>query len=70
MEYYTQLSLLIQTPMFAPIYTEDEFTVKNPAVGYYDLMFAPICYDDERGPYKAACVWAHGNNEVTILDNE
>ncbi|KAJ6643890.1 L-gulonolactone oxidase 5 [Pseudolycoriella hygida] len=69
-EYYLQLSLLIQTPNFAPIYTEDEFTVKNPAVGYYDLMFAPICYDDERGPLKAACVWAHGDNAITILDNE
>lgn len=65
-----QLSLLIQTPNFAPIYTEDEYTVKNPAIGYYDLMFAPICYDDERGPLASACVWAHGKNEITILDNE
>lgn len=70
LEYYTQLSLLIQTPNFAPIYTEDEFTVQNPAVGMYDLMFAPICYDDERGPLQAACVWAHGDNAITILDNE
>lgn len=69
-EYYLELTLLIQTPLFAPIYTEDEFTIQNPAVGYYDQMFAPICYNEARGPLEAACVWSHGGNEITILDNE
>ncbi len=69
-EYAMQLTLLIQTPYFVPIYTEDEYTLKNPAIGYYDQMFAPICYDDERGALLSACVWAHGDNAITILDNE
>lgn len=69
-EYYLQLTLWTQTPLFVPIYTEDEYTIQNPAVGYYDLMFAPICYNEEKGPLGAACVWAHGDNALTILDNE
>lgn len=67
---YLQLSLLAQTPNFAPIFTEDEFTIKNPAVGYYDEMFAPICYDEPKGPLSAACPWAHGEDALIDLDNE
>jgi hypothetical protein len=32
-----------KSQLFVPIYTEDGETVLNPAVGYYDRMFAPIC---------------------------
>jgi L-gulonolactone oxidase len=42
-EEYFIYALLRDTPYFVPIYTEDGETVKNPAVGYYDQMFAPTC---------------------------
>lgn len=64
------MSLVVQTPDWVPIYTEDGYRVKNPAVGYYDLMFAPICFDNPQGPLGAACIWDHGPNNITILDNE
>lgn len=69
-EYFNQLTLLVQIPDFVPIYTEDGFFVQNPAVGYYDLMFAPICYDEPQGFLKQACPWSHGENGITFVDNE
>jgi L-gulonolactone oxidase len=42
-ERYSISSLLRKAQLFVPIYTEDGETVKNPAVGYYDVMFAPVC---------------------------
>jgi len=67
-EVYFQNTLLRQTPLFVPIYTEDGVTVQNPATGYYDLMFAPTCRDDGQSIYQ--CVWAHHGLNITILDNE
>lgn len=63
--------LIEQVPDWAPIYTEDGYTLAMPAVGYYDLMFAPIC-DDVPNDLGLACPWDHGNvnGNVTILDNE
>lgn len=69
-EYFLQLGLLTDTPDWVPIYTEDGERVKNPAVGYYDLMFAPICHSTPQGRLGAACVWDHHPNNLTILDNE
>jgi len=68
LERYAMNSLLKNTPLFVPIYTEDGRTVVNPAVGYYDLMFAPTCRDD--GQTDLQCVWAHPGFNLTILDNE
>lgn len=66
-----QSTLLTDTPGFVPIYTEDGYTVTMPAVGYYDLMFAPICQDNS-SDLGLACVWDHGNvnGNITVLDNE
>lgn len=69
LEYYLELALLIKIPDFVPIYTENGIKVQNPAVGYYDLMFAPICYDEPQGLLGAACPWSH-QNEITFVDNE
>lgn len=67
-----QLSLVEQTPDFAPIYTEDGILVKNPSIGYCGLMFAPVCTDESNGILGVACPWAHGdiNSNITLLDNE
>lgn len=70
MSYYTDLVLQTQVPFWPPIYTENGFTVKMPAVGYYDVMFAPVCYDEQQGILGETCVWDHGPNSITILDNE
>jgi len=70
LEYYLELALLIKIPDFVPIYTEDGIKAQNPAVGYYDLMFAPICYDEPQGFLGAACPWASQENGVTFVDNE
>lgn len=61
---------MVQTPLWVPIYTEDGLIVQNPATGYYDKMFAPICLDKPQGRLREACVWSHNNNNITILDNE
>lgn len=68
---YMQTTLWTTVPDFVPIYTEDGVTVVNPAVGYYDKMFAPVCNDGPgNGPLQ--CAWGHGNvhANITILDNE
>ncbi|KAJ6638837.1 hypothetical protein Bhyg_11575 [Pseudolycoriella hygida] len=70
LEYYLELALLIKIPDFVPIYTEDGIKAQNPAVGYYDLMFAPICYDEPQGFLGAACPWSSHENGVTFVDNE
>jgi len=44
--------------------------VENPAVGYYDLMFAPICFDEAQGILGAACPWSHYKSGITFVDNE
>lgn len=67
---YTELALLQQVPLWVPIYTEDSYTIKMPAVGYYDVMFAPICHDTPQGIFGEACLWDHGPNNATIVDNE
>lgn len=68
--YYLELALVQQVPFWVPIYTENGITIQNPAVGYYDVMFAPVCYDTPQGLDGRACIWDHGPNNVTILDNE
>ncbi len=70
LEYYLELALLIKIPDFVPIYTEDGIKVQNPAVGYYDLMFAPTCYDEPQGILGAACPWASDQNGITFVDEE
>lgn len=70
LEYYMELTLLTKVPDFVPIYTEDGIFVQNPAVGYYDLMFAPICYDKPQGFLRTACPWSHNTNGVTFVDSE
>lgn len=57
-------------PDWVPIYANKQGSFENPSVGYYDLMFAPICYDDPQGVLGLACVWSHGANSITFLDNE
>ncbi|KAJ6647385.1 L-gulonolactone oxidase 5 [Pseudolycoriella hygida] len=69
-EYLLEMTLLVQVPDFVPIYTSDGYLLQMPAVGYYDLMFAPICFDRPQGLLGAACAWNHGPNNITILDNE
>lgn len=69
-EYYLELALLIKVPDFVPIFTENGLTVQNPAIGYYDLMFAPICYDKPKGFLATACPWPDNDNGVTFVDNE
>ncbi|OXA60733.1 L-gulonolactone oxidase [Folsomia candida] len=68
----TQKTLTSQVPDFVPIYTEDGKTVLNPAVGYYDKMFAPICSDTSTKMSSLQCLFSHGNvyANITILDNE
>lgn len=68
LEYYFELALMVKIPDFVPIFTEDGFSVQNPAVGYYDLMFAPICYNKPQGLLSATCPW--DRNGVTFVDNE
>lgn len=70
MEYFLELGLLVDVPDWVPIYTENGYQVKMPAVGFYDRMFAPICYNSPQGPLGTACSWDHGPNNITILDNE
>lgn len=65
-----ELALVMPIPLWVPIYTEDGITTKNPAVGYYDVMFAPVCYDTPQGLLGEACFWDHGPNNQTVLDNE
>lgn len=55
---------------WVPIYSEDGFVLQNPAVGYYDVMFAPTCTDTAQGVLGTACPWDHGPNNMTFLDNE
>lgn len=69
-EYFLELVLLLPLPDWVPIYATQQGVFRNPAVGYYDEMFAPICYDEPQGIMAAACPWSHGVNSVTILDNE
>lgn len=70
MEYVAELSLIAQFPGKLPPYTENGLTWKDPAVGYYDEMIAPVCSDTPTGLLGEACLWAHGSNSLTILDNE
>jgi len=63
---YMMRTLHELTPDFVPIYTEDGVKLENPAVGYYDDMFAPIC--NSSGSLQ--CPWFHGPNNLTLLDNE
>lgn len=65
-----ELALLTRVPDWVPIYATQEGKFENPAVGYYDEMFAPICYNEPQGILGKACVWSHGSNSITILDNE
>jgi hypothetical protein len=60
------LTLNRTVPDFPPIYSEDGVRVKNPAVGYYHRMFAPIC--KETGWRR--CPWHHGPDSIRLLDNE
>ncbi|XP_037034206.1 L-gulonolactone oxidase 5-like [Bradysia coprophila] len=69
-EYVMELVLLLPLPDWVPIYATQEGRFKNPSVGYYDEMFAPICHDDPQKILGKACVWSHGSNSITILDNE
>ncbi|KAG4068841.1 hypothetical protein HA402_004989 [Bradysia odoriphaga] len=69
-EYLMELVLLVPVPDFVPIYATQQGRFKNPSVGYYDEMFAPICHDDPQGILGTACIWSHGSNSMTILDNE
>jgi len=62
----TAQSLLTTVPDMQPIYTVDGFTVEMPAVGYYNRMFAPICYDHG----VSQCPWFWGPYNLTQLDNE
>lgn len=64
------MTLLVDVPDWVPIYTENGYKVKMPAVGYYDLMFAPVCSNSPQGVLGAACIWDHGPYNMTILDNE
>lgn len=70
LEFFLEMVLLIPLPDYVPIYATQDGIFQNPAVGYYDEMFAPICYDEPQGILGAACVWSHGVNGITILDNE
>ncbi len=65
-----ELALLIKVPDWVPIYATQQGKFENPAVGYYDEMFAPICHDDPQGILGTACVWSHGEDSITIVDNE
>lgn len=71
-EFLLELTLVIQIPDFVPIYTTDGLFVTNPAVGYPQKMFSPICSEEPTNILGEACVWAHGhiNSNITILDNE
>lgn len=63
---YTLASMYTDVPDFAPIYTTNGLTVSNPATGFYDVMFAPIC--QETGFW--ACPWFHAPNQYSFTDNE
>ncbi len=71
-EFLNELSLWTQTPGFVPIHTEDGLIVSNPAIGYPQPMFSPICSEAPTNVLGEACAWAHGhiNANITILDNE
>lgn len=69
-EYFMEMALLAPVPDWVPIYATPEGKFKNPSVGYYDEMIAPICHDEPQGALGKACVWSHGTNSITILDNE
>jgi len=69
--YLLRIALVEQVSGWVPIYTEYGYSTLNPAVGFYDLMIAPVCDETPQGPYGAACLWCHGpNNNMTILDSE
>lgn len=68
--YFLELALLQQVKGWVPIYTENGQKIEMPAVGYYDVMFAPICYETLQGTFGEACAWSHGPNNITVLDNE
>lgn len=65
-------SLVLDTPGFVPIYTENGYSVENPAVGYPHSMFSAFCDENDAGYSGISCFWAHGdiNANLTILDNE
>lgn len=65
-----EAALLYPIPDYVPIYATEQGAFSNPAVGWYDEMFAPICYDTPQGILGKACPWAHGANSITQLDNE
>ncbi|XP_037034050.1 L-gulonolactone oxidase-like [Bradysia coprophila] len=69
-EYFMELVLFLPIPDWVPIYATQQGRFKNPSVGYYDEMFAPICYNEPQGILGTACIWSHGSNSITILDNE
>lgn len=69
-EYFLELSLLIPLPDWVPIYATQGGRFENPAIGYYDEMFAPVCSNKPTGILGTACVWSHGSNSISILDNE
>lgn len=68
--FFLELVLLMPLPDYVPIYATQEGVFKNPATGYFDEMFAPICYDEPQGIFAAACPWSHGVNGVSVIDYE
>lgn len=64
------MALLMPIPDWVPIYATQQGVFQNPAVGYYDEMIAPICYEQPQGALGLACVWAQGTDSITVLDNE
>lgn len=72
MESLVQSSLWKQTTSFVPIYTEDGFSVQNPAIGYAQPMLSTICSENANNIFGEACPWCHGhiNANITLLDNE
>lgn len=71
-EILTESGIWTQTPGVVPIYTEDGFSVKNPAVGYPHQMYSSVCSENSAGLLGTACLWAHGDihSNITVLDNE
>ncbi|KAJ6648570.1 L-gulonolactone oxidase 5, partial [Pseudolycoriella hygida] len=70
MEFFLELALVLPVPYYVPIYANQQGIFRNPAIGYYDEMLAPVCHDKPQGILGAACVWSHGSNKMTLLNNE
>ncbi|KAJ6638939.1 L-gulono-1,4-lactone dehydrogenase, partial [Pseudolycoriella hygida] len=70
MEYFLEMALVMPLPDWVPIYATQEGYFRNPSVGYYDEMIAPICQNEPQGILATACVWSHGSHSITILDND